>query len=330
MNPNFANREVCNLVFCDYKTKVPFLRVDYANVSSTEVTGDSVFAYGGQGHPKRISYNGNKAGTVSFETQIQTMQLYRLITGGTIEHTAKFIKREEITCAVGGELTFGTAAIAGTAYAYAVDDDCGTPIVGTGIATKFTATTAGDIEVGNVYIVYYLYNINSGVQKINIKGTTFPKTFIAYADTFNKTEDDEIVPYKFVAYKCAPQANFTLSFQNDGDPATMTVTCDLLVDGDDNMLDLILEEEDNTDYVGVTGITLNDDAINVAIGANTTLTATITPNTATNTTVTWTTANASIATVADGKVVGIAAGDTVISAQTEDGGYFANAIVTVA
>ena len=35
--PKMANREVCNVLFCEYKTKKPFLNMDYANVSTAEV-----------------------------------------------------------------------------------------------------------------------------------------------------------------------------------------------------------------------------------------------------------------------------------------------------
>ena len=36
----------------------------------------------------------------------------------------------------------------------------------------------------------------------------------------------------------------SLSFSNNGDPGTITITCDLLADADNNILDLILIEED--------------------------------------------------------------------------------------
>ena len=46
-----------------------------------------------------------------------------------------------------------------------------------------------------------------------------------------------------VAYKVSPQSNMSIAYSNTGDPATLTLTCDLLIDGDGNMLDLILIEE---------------------------------------------------------------------------------------
>ena len=45
LNSNMANREVCDLIFLDYATKKPFLNLDYANVSTTELTGESVFRW---------------------------------------------------------------------------------------------------------------------------------------------------------------------------------------------------------------------------------------------------------------------------------------------
>ena len=59
-NTNMANREVCDLIFVDYATKKPFLNLDFANVTTTELTGESVFAYGGKGHPKRMSFSGER------------------------------------------------------------------------------------------------------------------------------------------------------------------------------------------------------------------------------------------------------------------------------
>ena len=94
-NTNMANREVCDLIFVDYATKKPFLNLDFANVTTTELTGESVFAYGGKGHPKRMSFSGERGGTITIETQIQTVKLWQLITGGEVTKSAKFVTRAE-------------------------------------------------------------------------------------------------------------------------------------------------------------------------------------------------------------------------------------------
>ena len=241
-NPNMANREVCDLIFVDYATKKPFLNLDFANVSTTELTGESVFAYGGKGHPKRVQFSGERGGTIAIETQIQTVKLWQLITGGEISKSAKFVTRvETVVDETGTEITLTETPVIGSVVVYTADDDCGTELECTVADKVITLTTA--LSGGAKVIVYYMKEVTENVQRINIKATSFPKNFIVYGDTIMKTEDDEVLPYRIVAAKCAPQSNMSLSFSNSGDPSTLTITCDLLADADDNILDLILIEE---------------------------------------------------------------------------------------
>ena len=241
-NKNMANREVCDLIFVDYSTKKPFLNLDFANVTTTELTGENTYAYGGKGHPKRVSFSGEKGGTLTIETQIQTVKLWQLVTGGEVSKTAKFMGREELT--VTGDsatsVTLATTPVTGSVVAFKADDDCGTPLTTTVEDKTVTITSA---KTGDKVVVYYMKELTDKVERINIKSTTFPKNFIVYGDTIMKTEDDEVLPYHLVAYKVAPQSNISLSYSNNGDPASITITCDMMADQDDNILDLILIEE---------------------------------------------------------------------------------------
>lgn len=241
-NPNMTNREVCDLIFIDYATKKPFLNLDFANVSTTELTGESVFAYGGKGHPKRVQFTGERGGTLTIETQIQTVKLWQLITGGEADKSAKFVTRVEgVVNADGTTVTLSDAPVAGTTVVYAYGDDCGTELACTVADSTITLTDA--LAEGDRVIVYYMKEVTSGVQRISVKSTSFPRNFIVYGDTVMKTEDDELLPYRLVAYKVAPQSNMSLSFSNSGDPGSITLTCDLMADADDNILDLVLIEE---------------------------------------------------------------------------------------
>ena len=237
---SFANREVCDLTFCDYATKKPIHRCDYANTSSQELTGEATYAYGGKGHPKRVTFYGEKGGTLTVETQIQTAELYSIMTGAAVETSAKFLKRQELEAAE-HVLTLheGVTLEAGSVNVYAADDDCGTPLEVTVSGSSITLPE----DAAGTFIVYGLETMATGVKKMNIKSTTFPKALTIYGETFMKGEDDVIYPYKMVAYKAAPQQTFSLSFSNSGDPASLTLTFDLLADGDDNILDLILEDD---------------------------------------------------------------------------------------
>ena len=246
MSKNFANREVCDMILLDYTTKVPFMFLDYANVTTTEITGEQVYAYGGMGHPKRIAFYGEKGGTLTIESQIQTMQLYSLLSGAPIQTGAQHIRRKKVIAGATG-LVVSDNPVAGSITVYPANDDCGTPVTGTitasGSGNEYTIVSSAPSAIveGNEYIVYYLYNIE-GVQKLNITNKVFPKAFVAYGTTQMKTEDEEFIDYKLIAYKCAPQQTFSLSFSNTGDPVTVSITCDLLVDDAGNLMDMILDD----------------------------------------------------------------------------------------
>lgn len=254
--PNMASREVCDLIFVDFTTKVPFLNVDYANTTSIGVDGTTVFATGGAGAPRRIAFNGEKTGSIKFETQIQPFKLYSLISGAAIGTTGTLIERKVVTCGTAGKLNIPHSPAAGSVNVFASTDDCGTVYKGTWASAAATEPATGyditftaaegetsTITKDAIYIVYYLHDVSTDVQVLKITNTTFPKDFIAYGSTFYKTEGGEEAPYKWIAYKCHPQNAMELTFANSGDPATLTVTCELLADPDNNILDMILIEE---------------------------------------------------------------------------------------
>ena len=69
----------------------------------------------------------------------------------------------------------------------------------------------------------------------------------------------------------------------------------------------------------VTSISLNKASVTLSAGETIELIATITPENATDKTVTWTSSNTSVATVANGMVTAIASGSATITAQTNNG-----------
>lgn len=79
--------------------------------------------------------------------------------------------------------------------------------------------------------------------------------------------------------------------------------------------------------VDVTSVTLDKTALDLVEGEDATLTATVAPDNATDKTVTWSTSDASIATVADGKVTAVKEGQATITAKAGD--KSATCVVTV-
>ena len=81
--------------------------------------------------------------------------------------------------------------------------------------------------------------------------------------------------------------------------------------------------------VAVTGVDVSPSTASIEVGETTTLTATVSPSTASNKSVTWSTSASSVATVSNGVVTGVSAGTARITVTTVDGGYTAYCDVTV-
>ena len=235
----FANRDVCDISILDYTTQKPIMYIDYANATSTELTGENVYAYGGHGHVKRVTFTGERAGTLTLETQIQTFELYQLITGGTLSDTAKVVKREVLTAGSDG-LTLSATPVGNSVNVYAVDDDCGVALEAS-VADK--KVTGDGITSGKSFIVYYIEE-KTNVKSVSIGAQSFPKNVTIHGETYMTTEAGETIPYKMIAWKAMAQSNAQFGFSNTGDPQTLTITFDLMADtkNDDKILDLIMED----------------------------------------------------------------------------------------
>ena len=79
----------------------------------------------------------------------------------------------------------------------------------------------------------------------------------------------------------------------------------------------------------VTGVTLNRSNLSLTAGGTAWLRATVQPDNAANKMVTWSTSDASIATVTDGVVTAVGVGTATITVTTADGGFTATCAVTV-
>ena len=95
----------------------------------------------------------------------------------------------------------------------------------------------------------------------------------------------------------------------------ITISCDRF------LLDLL--------PVNVDSVNISKSKLDLMEGEEATLTATVTPDNATNKTVTWESSDSSIATVVNGKVTAVRPGKTTITVTTEDGGKSATCDVTV-
>lgn len=87
--------------------------------------------------------------------------------------------------------------------------------------------------------------------------------------------------------------------------------------------------EEGSSTVSVTSVTLNKTELDLIVDATEQLTATVLPNDATNKNVSWSSNNTAVATVNNGLVTAVAAGNATITVTTEDGNKTATCTISV-
>lgn len=243
---NMANRQCCDLDIRDYKTKKPWLFADFCNTTTAGFTADSVYA--NKKGQKCIKFDNPGDGTISCTFQVHPFRMYALMSDGEVLSNAILPVRRTVTATEAGKLNLNGTPIAGTVFCYPADDFGGAEIKGTFTESVFTATTDSDIAVNGEYIVGYLEEKTSGVQRVQFNNKKNPKAYFITMETLDKDENDDLVPIQIIAYKACPQKSLDLSFSSDGDPAEITITFDCLADKDDNVLDIVeIRAEDRAD-----------------------------------------------------------------------------------
>ena len=187
------------------------------------------------------------------------------------------------------------------------------------IYVTVTSSGSGAPSVSSVTISPSILNLDlngttSGTLTATVNGTNNPSQHVTW--TSNNSSVATVNSEGLVTAHSTGNATITATSTQDG---TKTGTCTVTV-------------TDST--VHVTGVTLNKSSTSIIKGQSETLTATVSPNNATNKSVAWTSSNTSVATVSNG-VVSVPSNATVgdtstITVTTADGSYTATCVVTVA
>lgn len=168
------------------------------------------------------------------------------------------------------------------------------------IAPTITTTTLPDGEVGTVYSQFLAANGDTPITWSLASGSTLPDGLALNESTGEITGTPS----------AAGEFKFTVTATNDAGSDSKEVAL-------------------NVKSVPVTGVTLDKQTLELYTGDSQPLTATVQPANATNKNVTWSTSDATVATVQEGTVTAVAAGTATITVTTADGNHTATCKVTV-
>lgn len=260
----FGSREICNVTFrakaeqkigtMTFKAGQPVLYIDTAKTSTLEGAATSVYATGGRGNTRLITWEGEKTLTFTVEDALLSPISFSMLSGaGLVKPTGETEKvhvhitsRAQIS--TGGKIDLKDAlvtdkeTICKDAPIFVIITEADGSITGETLevdtaATDATSITAkapsdGDIAdyVGKVVLVdYYILRAGSTVSELQIDAENFAGYYYVEAETLFRRQNDGVdLPAVITIPNVKIQSNFTFSMAATGDPSTFTFTMDAM------------------------------------------------------------------------------------------------------
>ena len=260
----FGSREICNVTFrakaeqkigtMTFKAGQPVLYIDTAKTSTLEGAATSVYATGGRGNTRLITWEGEKTLTFTVEDALLSPISFAMLSGaGLVKPTSETGKvhvhitsRAQIS--TGGKidlkdaLTISKETICKDAPIFVIITEADGSITGETLEVDTSATDATSITVkapsegnisdyvGKVVLVdYYILRAGSSVAELQIDAENFAGYYYVEAETLFRRQNDGVdLPAVITIPNVKIQSNFTFSMAATGDPSTFTFTMDAM------------------------------------------------------------------------------------------------------
>lgn len=247
-NGKFGAKEVLDVTLYDMATNRPVISFDTLKTSEIAVTTEKVYARGGKGNAKLLTWEINKDATMSISDALLSPKSLELVSGiATAVGVQTITMRQKnqwalvdgvmtdkgdiypLTATSGGAMTlaFTPKEVAADILVYDADDDCGTPLSMSGatlVGTTLTVAAAANKKV----IVYYTYDSEATAQTYVISSDKFAGSYKMVGQTVVKnaaTGKDEA--FQIVIPNLHWSSALTLSFSADGDPSVQSFECEI-------------------------------------------------------------------------------------------------------
>ena len=267
----FGVRECANITFKAtsdryvagkyFKKDQPVLYIDTAKTSTLEGASTAVYANGGRGNARLISWEGEKTLTFTVEDALLSPISFAMLSGAGLfgqegaqtnvrvhMTTQTTINKSEtndsleidLSNALGDGETIDSAA---TIFVALIDDGSMTGecllvktdnVVGNKIKNITKNINEEDITaklddyVGkSVFVDYYITKLAEDVEELQIDAEHFAGYYYVEADTLFRRQSDGVdLPANITLPNVKIQSNFTFAMASTGDPSTFTFTMD--------------------------------------------------------------------------------------------------------
>ena len=239
----FGVREICDVVFkanqngtlggIEVKKGQPVLYIDSAKTSTIEGAATAVYATGGRGNTKLVTWEGEKTLTFTVEDALLSDIGFALLSGAGLFNLAAteamvhctavayanstgVIELEDNPCTDAPIFVMGYnngSIDPTTIYTVTIDDN------------KLTSAAAASKQV---FVDYYKKS-TTAVTEIQIDAENFAGYYYVEASTlFRRESDGKDLPAEITFPKVKIQSNFTFTMASSGDPSTFTFTMDAM------------------------------------------------------------------------------------------------------
>ena len=253
----FGVREIVNVVFkaknaqrignVDFAQGQPVFYLDSAKTSTLEGQATTVYATGGPGNTRLISWEGEKVLTFTVEDALLSPTSFAMLSGaGVVKGTAgttdliHFHQTSMATISGTGVISLDDAlepneTICATAPIYIMKIDDGFNVTSQSDSSngKIAGRTLEYAGSGTaptnttVMVDYYVKKKADTVSELQIDAEHFAGYFYVEADTlFRRQADGKDIPVNITLPNVKIQSNFTFSMASTGDPSTFTFTMD--------------------------------------------------------------------------------------------------------
>lgn len=234
-NLRYGLKEVANVIFFDVSTNKPVLFFDTLKVSTIENTSESAEARGGQGNPKRISWDFGRTATLTMQDALLSDASLAMLAGTELKTTDITVVGREVLTVDTGKVTLANTPIGSSVTVFKVNNGV--------MGEEVTGATVSDLEVtvpvevtdGSQVMVFYDYKGGTGTSKVTFSGSQFPATYRVVGDTLVRGEDGVDRIMQFVIPKAKLQSNFTLTMEAEN-VSTFDFTLDVLAEAGTNTL----------------------------------------------------------------------------------------------
>lgn len=253
----YGIKEVFDCVFYQIvngKPAYPVLVADSLKVSTTEITGETVYARGGKGNAKLIAWDVNKEATVTIEDALFSAKSMAVMLGKAGK-TSNVLNSDTTP----SNMIMKTVQWDLRDYTY---DSNTLPIWegytdAKGTTHTDSATGAYNIEYydedGNKYISVDAFAkkaagkigfVNFDVEAINpvlieVSAAAFPGTYYVVGDTMVRGEDGQDSYFQMIFPRAKMNVENTITLEAEGDPSTFNMKLDLLKGPHGELMQLI-------------------------------------------------------------------------------------------